>query len=61
MCDERDQMLEDFKEFISMLDFDLKEEEGTVYIIPNMFKLNELPATIQSYILSYTEYIKSIC
>ena len=58
MCDAKDQEFQDLKEFLGMLDFDVKDD--TVYIIPNEFKFDELPATVQSFITSYLDYIKTI-
>lgn len=58
MTEEERQELEDLREFIRMLDFDI--EDGIVWTVENQFAFSELPATVQEYLKGYFAYIDSI-
>lgn len=59
MCDERDQELQDLREFLKCLDFEQIDEEQ-IRIVPNYFYITDLPATVQLYLEKYFAYLDTI-
>ena len=59
MCERDEQLLEDLKEFLNMLDFK-KVSDDEICIIENYFKIKDLPASIQVYLEKYFNYTDSI-
>ena len=59
MCDKTEQGFEDLKEFLYMVDFE-QVDDDTVRIVPNLFKIKELPASVQVHLKKYFEYLNSI-
>ena len=59
MCDERDQELQDLREFLKCLDFEQIDEEQ-IRIVPNYFYITDHPATVQLYLEKYFAYLDTI-
>lgn len=59
MCDDRDQELQDLREFLKSLDFEEVNDEE-IRVIPNYFYIKDLPATVQLYLEKYFGYIDTI-
>lgn len=53
------QELEDLREFLKMLDFE-RGIGSEIWTVENCLYFEDLPATVQNYIVRYFEYVESI-